>query len=601
VIPDSFKQDLLNRVDIVDVVSRYVQLKRAGANQLGLCPFHNEKTPSFTVSAAKQFYHCFGCGAHGNAIGFLMAHSGFGYVDAVKELAASVAMQVPEWQPRSPEQAVRKERESDLHALMETAMEFYRAELKKSQRAIEYLKGRGVSGEIAARFRVGYAPDDWQGLRAAFPDYDDKALVECGLVVENEGRRYDRFRDRVVFPILSARGAAIGFGGRVLDGGSAEPAAQGSPKYLNSPETPLFEKGREVYGLVQAREAIRAAGRVIVVEGYMDVISLAQFGIGYAAATLGTATTPVHVSRLLRLADEVVFCFDGDAAGRKAAWRALETSLPFATDAKAIRFLFLPEGEDPDTYVRRHGKDALERLAKDAQTLSGFLIGELRAAAEFATAEGRSRFLTEVKPHLRQIAAPALRLQLVKEVAGLANVSQEEAERLLELKGASSSRYRPAPARTVAPVASNLEWKLLRNLLVRPQRARDIDLSLTDPALPESAALAALAECCRNAPAAEPLGHAMLIEKFSGTPQADMLFEAQQSLLDLALTEEQADTEIENCVHALRVKRTGERLEALRKRVERGEAGREEFVIYARMLKEFEELKRGHLERQAGL
>ena len=600
-IPDSFKQDLLNRVDIVDVVSRSVQLKRAGANQLGLCPFHNEKTPSFTVSAAKQFYHCFGCGAHGNAIGFLMAHSGFGYVDAVKELAASVAMQVPDWQPRSPEQAVRKERESDLHALMETAMEFYRAELKKSQRAIEYLKGRGLSGEIAARFRVGYAPDDWQGLRAAFPDYEDKALVECGLVVENEGRRYDRFRDRVVFPILSARGAAIGFGGRVLDGGSADPAAQGSPKYLNSPETPLFEKGREVYGLVQAREAIRAAGRVIVVEGYMDVISLAQFGIGYAAATLGTATTPVHVSRLLRLADEVVFCFDGDAAGRKAAWRALETSLPLATDAKAIRFLFLPDGEDPDSYVRRHGKDALERLAKDAQTLSGFLLGELRAAAEFATAEGRSRFLTEVKPHLRQIAAPALRLQLVKEVAGLANVSQEEAERLMELKGAPSSRYRPAPARTVAPVASNLEWKLLRNLLVRPQRARDIDLSLTDPELPDSAVLAALAECCRNAPAAEPLGHAMLIEKFSGTPQADMLFEAQKSLLDLALTEEQADTEIENCVHALRVKRTGERLEALRKRVERGEAGREEFVIYARMLKEFEELKRGHLERQAGL
>jgi DNA primase len=333
----------------------------------------------------------------------------------------------------------------------------------------------------------------------------------------------------------------------------------------------------------------------------MDVIALAQFGIGYAVATLGTATTPVHVSKLLRLADEIVFSFDGDDAGRKAAWRALETSLPLATDVKAIRFLFLPQSEDPDTYVRKHGKEALERLVREAQTLSEFLLGEMRAAGEFATAEGRSRFLSAVKPYLQQIAAPALRLQLVKQVAELANVSQEEAERLLELKGASGSRYRPAPARTVAPFATNLEWKLLCNLLVRPQRARDIDLSLADPGLPESAALAALAKWCRNAPPSEPLGHAMLIEKFTGTPQAELLFEAQRSLLDLALTEEQADTEIENCLHALRVKRTGEILEALRKRVERGEAGREEFVTYARMLKEFEELKRGHQERQAGL
>ena len=272
-IPESFKQDLLNRVDIVDVVSRYVQLKKGGANFLGLCPFHNEKSPSFTVSPAKQFYHCFGCGAHGNAIGFVMAHLGLGYVEAVKELASSAGMQMPEFQPRSPEEAARRERETDLYALMERALEFYRAELKKSPRAIAYLKARGLTGEIAARFRMGYAPDDWQALRAAFPQYEDKALVECGLVVQGEeNKRYDRFRDRIMFPILSARGAVIGFGGRVL--------GEGEPKYLNSPETPLFEKGREVYGLVQAREAVRAAGRVLVVEGYMDVVALAQFGIG---------------------------------------------------------------------------------------------------------------------------------------------------------------------------------------------------------------------------------------------------------------------------------------------------------------------------------
>src|SRR3954468_23432187 len=346
-IPDSFKQDLLNRVDIVEVVSRYVKLRKGGANYSGLCPFHNEKTPSFSVSPVKQFYHCFGCGVHGNAIGFLMAYGGMGYVDAVKDLASSSGMQMPEFKPRTPEDVAREERQTDLYAVMEQAMEFYRAELKKSPKAIEYLKGRGLTGEIAARFRIGYAPEEWQGLKEPFPKYEDKALVEAGLVIENEGKRYDRFRDRVMFPIQNARGIVIGFGGRVM--------GDGEPKYLNSPETPLFEKGRELYGLVQARDAVRTEGHVLVVEGYMDVVALAQFEVGNAVATLGTATTPVHVQKLLRLAAEIIFCFDGDKAGRKAAWRALEVSLPLAPDHKPIRFLFLPEGEDPDSYVRKHG------------------------------------------------------------------------------------------------------------------------------------------------------------------------------------------------------------------------------------------------------
>jgi DNA primase len=330
VIPESFKQDLLNRIDVVEVVSRYVRLKKTGANFQGLCPFHNEKSPSFTVSPAKQFYHCFGCGAHGNAIGFLMSYGGLGYVDSVKDLASMAGMQVPEAQPRSREEAeretVRKQQETSLAEVLDAAMEFYRGELKKSPRAIEYLKGRGLTGEIAARFRIGYAPDDWQGLKQAFPDYEHKSLETAGLVIANESKRYDRFRDRIMFPILNARGAVIGFGGRVMK-------AEDTPKYLNSPETPVFEKGREVYGLVQARDAMRAAGRVLVVEGYMDVVALAQFGVGYAVATLGTATTPMHVSKLLRLTDELVFSYDGDNAGRKAAWRALEVSLPLATDS----------------------------------------------------------------------------------------------------------------------------------------------------------------------------------------------------------------------------------------------------------------------------
>jgi DNA primase len=408
-------------------------------------------------------------------------------------------------------------------------------------------------------------------------------------VIENEGKRYDRFRDRIMFPIQSARGAVIGFGGRIL--------GEGEPKYLNSPETPLFEKGREVYGLVQARETMRASGRVVVVEGYMDVISLAQFGVANAVATLGTATTPVHVSRLLRLADEIVFCFDGDAAGRKAARRALETSLPLATDAKTLRFLFLPENEDPDTYVRGHGREAFESLSRSSQTLSEFLIGELRATADFATAEGRSRFLASAKPHLHRIAAPGLKLQLVKQVAELAKVSQDEAERLLELKTAPV-RGRPAPSRAPAPRATNLEWKLLCNLLLRPQRVAEIDVSLLDSALPESAGIAALSQWWLAEPPGGRVEQAMLIEKFSGTPHAQVLFEAQQSLLDLALTENEADADFANCLHALRVKRAGENLEALRRRVERGEAGRDE---YSRLLKEFAELKNRRLGSAASL
>src|SRR3954447_9026594 len=438
VIPDSFKQDLLNRVDIVDVISRYVQLKKGGANFLGLCPFHNEKTPSFTVSPAKQFYHCFGCGVHGNAVGFLMAYSTLGYIDAVKELAASVGMQVPDERPPTPEQAARKERETDLYGLMDKAMDFYRGELKKSPRAIAYLKGRGLTGEIAARFRIGYAPEDWQALKASFPQYDEAALVEAGLVVQNEGKRYDRFRDRVMFPIYNARGAVIAFGGRVI--------GDGEPKYLNSPETPLFEKGRELYGLLHARDAIRAAGHVLVVEGYMDVAALAQHEVANAVATLGTATTPVHVAKLLRLADAVVFCFDGDAAGRKAAWRALEVSLPLAPDHKPILFLFLPEADDPDTFVRKHGKEAFERKVREAETLSQFLLAQLRSECDLDTAEGRAGPPSLPQPHVQKVTAPALRLQLINEVAQLARVGEGEIDRLLELPQRAHFS-RPAPAR----------------------------------------------------------------------------------------------------------------------------------------------------------
>jgi len=584
VIPDSFKQDLLSRVDIVEVVSRFVQLKKAGANYSGLCPFHNEKTPSFSVSPSKQFYHCFGCGVHGNAIGFLMAYGGMGYVDAVKDLASGVGMQVPERQ-RTTDEIQKQERATDLYEVMEKAMDFYRAELKKSPRAIEYLKSRGMTGEIAARFRVGYAPDDWQGLKGAFEKYDDKSLVECGLVIEGEeGKRYDRFRDRVMFPIFSQRGQTVGFGGRVM--------GEGEPKYLNSPETPLFEKGREVYGLVQARDAIRAAGRVLVVEGYMDVIALAQFDVGYAVATLGTATTPIHVAKLLRLTDEIVYSFDGDAAGRKAAWRALENTLPVAPDNKPIKFLFLPDGEDPDTYVRKHGKDKFEELVGSAQTLSGFLLAELRSQFDLETPEGRSGFLSASKPHLQKISAPALKLQVLKEVARLGGVTQDEAERILGLAAASpSGGYRnPAPARKTFNPPSSVEWKVLTSVVAYPSLISELDLEHIDRSLPESKALAALAERYLSLMDSNRSG-AMLVEHFQGGPHAELLFGAQTHALEFDESEEQARLAIQHGLWKLEINHKDHQLKELGEKLSQGKLSKEEHQQYGRMIREVAALR----------
>ncbi len=559
VIPDSFKHDLLNRVDIVEVVGRYVPLKKAGANLSGLCPFHNEKTPSFTVSPAKQFYHCFGCQKHGNAIGFLMDYGGMGYVDAIKDLASMVGMQVPEWQPRTPEEAKRKERETDLVALLQKAMEFYRAELKRAPRAIDYLKRRGLSGETAARFGLGYAPDDWQGLKRAFPDYDNPALVECGLVIEGEGKRYDRFRDRVMFPIFNRRDAVVGFGGRVL--------GEGEPKYLNSPETPLFQKGQEIYGLGHAREAMREAKRALVVEGYMDVLALAQHGVGYAVATLGTATTPVHVTRLLRelreSGSELVFCFDGDSAGRKAAWRALEVSLPLATDTTAIRFLFLPEGEDPDSFVRAQGQEAFERLVARAQTLSGFLLGELRAQSDLAAPEGRARFQVTAKPLLQRLAAPALRQQLVRAVAELAQIAPDYADGYYAPEGEARPR-RPAAGRAQAPLPRSEEQHLLRCVVMQPALAEELDEELLDADLPESAALRALAADLAGTEAASG---AVLVERYQGTQFEKAIFQAQESAIEQGVTPEAAAQEFRQLQIALRIRRKHREIEALKGRV----------------------------------
>lgn len=623
VIPESFKSDLLNRVDIVDVINARVPLKKSGANYVACCPFHSEKTPSFTVSQPKQFYHCFGCGAHGNAIGFLMEYAGLGYVDAVRELAESVGMKLPEPEPRRG--AREAPRGPDLYELMDRAARYYRERLKHAPAAIEYLKRRGLTGQIAARFGIGYAPPGWQNLQAVFADYDDKALLACGLVIENEqGRRYDRFRDRIVFPILNQRGLVVGFGGRLLepapDAAGAERDAAGEegkgapgPKYLNSPETPLFEKGRELYGFVQARAAIRAENRVVVVEGYMDVVALAQHGVENVVATLGTATTPAHVQKLLRQADEVVFCFDGDAAGRRAAWHALEVSLACLADGKTVRFLFLPEEHDPDSYVRALGREAFAARLAEAQPLSTFLLNELAARVDLATLEGRSRLISEARPLLARLAAPALQVQLVRALAELARMEPEEVGRLCGVRAGNvastvrgalppgriapgDARRRPAPP--AGGRARELERTLLGCLLAEPALARDLPAVFEPDDTLEAQALIALGSYLREHAGAVAPG--ALVDRFAEAPFADLLTELRARLLEMRTSAEDARVLFAAALARLQSRRLKLDIEALERKQAAEGLSLDDKHRYNRLIQEQKGLEQAALRPAAG-
>jgi DNA primase len=488
-IPQTFIDDLLRRVDVVDVVGQYVPLKRTGANYSGLCPFHTEKSPSFSVSPSKQFYHCFGCGAHGTALGFLIEHLGLPFPQAVEDLARRVGLEVPR-EAAAPDPQARKQ-ETDLRARLKDSLleaaRFYQRRLRDSTQAIDYLKGRGVSGEIAARYHLGYAPEGWQSLQSVFADYASPDLGQAGLVIDAEnGRRYDRFRHRIMFPILSTRGEVLGFGARAM--GDEE------PKYLNSPETPVFSKGAELYGVFEARQSIREARQVWVVEGYMDVVALAQHGLGHAVATLGTATTPQHLQQLLRLSDHLVFMFDGDAAGRKAAARALETAMPFASEKNRIDFVFLPQEHDPDSFVREQGAQALRDWVARAMPLSAFLLEVASQGQQLDIPEGRAAAAAALSRLMSAMPANGLKAQILREgarrfdmpdmapapVAAPAQWSDRSRNGGQGRRAPGGGTATPGAGRMARPVVRPLAERLLQILVRRPVWAREVPAAIAE-------------------------------------------------------------------------------------------------------------------------
>ena len=462
-IPESFINELLNRVDVVDIIDKRVPLKKAGANFVACCPFHQEKTPSFSVSPSKQFYHCFGCGAHGSAISFLIDHDGLNFIDSVHELAKVVGLTVPNQVDEKPE---KKKENLVLEDTLILAKKYYQTKLKGSPQAIEYLKSRGLTGEIAKEFSIGFAPEGWNNLNEVFKDYDNDTLIKSGLIVKNDkGKRYDRFRNRIMFPIYNAKGQLIGFGGRVID-------KNDTPKYYNSPETPLFQKSYELYGLLAARKAIRKKGYVLVVEGYMDVVSLAQHNIRNVVATLGTATTSSHIQKLMRYTPEIIFCFDGDNAGKSAAWRAMNNSLISVTDEVQLKFLFLSDQHDPDSYVRENSKEQFEGLVKHATPLTEYVIQYLTQNNDLTSQEGRVKFLNEVEPIMDDMASSKLAFLFKKRISELLNLTMDEIDKVIKVK---NKRTTKAPLKQLKRQTTSVVKRFVILLILDPKLVEKSD------------------------------------------------------------------------------------------------------------------------------
>jgi len=500
-IPQSFIDELLARIDIIDVIDARVPLKKAGREYKACCPFHSEKTPSFTVSQVKQFYHCFGCGQHGTAITFLMDYEHMDFVDAIEELAHQAGLEVPR---ETGGDTVRTDSMQPLYRLLERVSSWYQEQLRthpQAGRAVEYLRRRGLTGEIAARFHIGYAPSGWENLVQAL-DADtttQQRLLELGLTIKRDDGKgaYDRFRDRVMFPIHDRRGRTIAFGGRVLD--------DGTPKYMNSPESAVFHKGRELYGLHEARKTVRRLERILVVEGYMDVVALAQFDIGYAVATLGTATTREHLDRLYRTVPELVFCFDGDRAGREAAWRALENALPVLSDGREARFLFLPEGEDPDSLVRKADRDGFEQRIAAAMHLSDFFFERLSAQLDLGSIDGRARLVAAARPLLATLPDGLFRQLMTERLAGIAGTTSAVlAGRLALPREAREITPRPGNRPDDAAVTRSPVRAAISILLYEPALAQQIsELPFEEPVdVPGVALLKELLELLHRQPLA---------------------------------------------------------------------------------------------------
>jgi DNA primase len=472
-IPQHFIDDLITRADIVEVLGSRIQLKKAGREYKACCPFHDEKTPSFTVSPQKGFYHCFGCGAHGTAISFLMEHDHLSFVEAVESVAGMLGVEVPRDESQRPAR-----RHDELFETMRKVDAHFQTTLKNHPEAVAYLKARTIDGTTAKRFGLGYAPPGWSNLLDNFGKSREQTdrLLALGLIIRKDnGDHYDRFRDRIMFPIRDARGRTIGFGGRVM--GDEE------PKYLNSPETMLFHKGRELYGLYEARQALRTIDRLVVVEGYMDVIGLARHGIDFATATLGTATTDEHLNRLFRICDEIVFCFDGDRAGRQAAWRALENALPHIREGRQIRFVFLPDGQDPDSFVQDRGSAAFEKALDSAVALSDFLLEELAAQVDMDTVDGRARLAELARPLVARIPPGIYKEILTEKLAGHVGLPAPKLVRILQYdapdtgrKSASrNTRLRKTSSRAL-PGKPSIVRRAMTLLLHFPEAAAKLDV-----------------------------------------------------------------------------------------------------------------------------
>lgn len=561
-IPQHFIDDLLNRVDIVELIDGRVPLKKAGREYQACCPFHDEKTPSFTVSPTKQFYHCFGCGAHGTAIGFLMEYDHMEFVESIEELAKSVGVEVP--REVSENRARQDKSAPDLYDLMKRATNFYSQQLRvnpESNPAVAYLKGRGLSGEVVRDFGIGYAPPGWDNLFKAMGAQNPQLLITAGLLVEKEGgKRYDRFRERIMFPIRDRRGRVIGFGGRVL--------GDDKPKYLNSPETPIFHKGHELYGLYEARQATRELPRLLVVEGYMDVVALAQYGIRYAVASLGTAVTPEHLEQLFRASDEVVFCFDGDRAGREAAWRGLEIALPHMRDGRRLRFMFMPDGEDPDTLVRQIGKETFEQQLESAPSLDEFLIERFKQQGDFKRMDGQARLVEQSRPLLAKLPEGVYRHMLLERLAPLTNIAPERLAQLLGLgEAASVSRQRrPAVSR---PGSSKQQPSQLRHAITLLLQHPELAAVAGDPqrfASLQQPGVALLIELVELLQATPHLSIAAVLEHWRGRDEERHLFTLLQHELLLIAEQDDLENEFVGALHALEKSLRDQRLKELQQK-----------------------------------